>query len=500
MKAIILNAGKDTFESFNDTKPKCLVEIEGNSLLEVQINILYKCGVSDVAVVRGYKKEKINIPGIKYYDNDDYEDTNVLHSLFCARSEMNDEVLILYGDILFDENTIKILMESKSNISVGVMVNLNEALKHKKKIEYKDLEMLSFDSENRVKCIGKNLKLNNQDNIGLFMGMIKCTVKGAEILKRNYDRLSNYYSGQANVNKDILKKSWITDLLNEMTYIGIPLNCVMFEKGWIEINTIDDYNRAISDRNFICKLVKLKTDWGQRSKTYDKITWVNKNDTLDTMVQFGGNLNGKKILDLGTGTGKVLKTLKASYPDGSYYGVDLSKEMMDNIDKKYGFNLRVSKIEDLSCFENNFFDVVTGRMVLHHSENLNKALQEVNRILKPGGKFIVCEGTPPDRYSVSFYEEMFKFKEERHTFLLDDITNLMIKHNFKDITSKTIVLNDMSLNNWLNNAGVPFRNVDIIRKMHFEADLLVKEAYDMKIIEENDILMDWKFVVASGVK
>ncbi|KGM92781.1 hypothetical protein Z968_13185 [Clostridium novyi A str. 4552] len=94
---------------------------------------------------------------------------------------------------------------------------------------------------------------------------------------------------------------------------------------------------------------------------------------------------------------------------------------------------------------------------------------------------------------------MFKYKEDRHTFLVDDLTNLYINSNFKNIFSRTIVLNNMSLNNWLNNAGVPLRNIDIIRKMHFESDRLVKEAYDMNIIED-DIIMNWKFAVVCGTK
>ncbi|KIL09792.1 hypothetical protein SR42_08665 [Clostridium botulinum] len=94
---------------------------------------------------------------------------------------------------------------------------------------------------------------------------------------------------------------------------------------------------------------------------------------------------------------------------------------------------------------------------------------------------------------------MFKYKENRHTFLVDDLTNLFVNSGFNNIIAKTISLNNMSLNNWLNNAGVPFRNIDIIRKMHFEADKLIKQAYNMKIVE-NDIVMNWKFAIIYGTK
>lgn len=244
---------------------------------------------------------------------------------------------------------------------------------------------------------------------------------------------------------------------------------------------------------------KVLTNWEKRSCTYNTINWVNRNETLDSMIMFAGDVNEKKLLDLGTGTGKVLKSFKEIYPKANYYGLDRSLGMMSKIDSAYNFNLVEGKIENLSNFKDETFDVITARMVMHHSEDLNKAFKEVNRVLKKGGKFIICEGTPPNRDCVKFYEEMFKYKEDRHTFLLDDLTNLYINNNFSEIYSKTIVLSDMSLNNWLDNAGTPVENIEIIKKMHWEADDVVKEAYKMKEIND-DIFMNWKFVVICGEK
>lgn len=239
--------------------------------------------------------------------------------------------------------------------------------------------------------------------------------------------------------------------------------------------------------------------WNLRSEKYNKLKWVNKNNMLDDMIGFAGDVNGKKVLDLGTGTGKVLTHFKEKYPNGIYYGVDISKDMLNYIDKELGFNLNVCKMEELNIFEDNYFDVVTARMCMHHSENINKTFNEVRRVLKPGGRFIICEGTPPDRNSVDFYINMFKYKEERHTFLLDDLTNWYINEKFNDIFSKTIILENMSLNNWIENSGITEENKNIIKELHYNAPEHVKEAYSMKEKEE-DLIMNWKFVVVSGQK
>ena len=245
----------------------------------------------------------------------------------------------------------------------------------------------------------------------------------------------------------------------------------------------------------------IKTDWAKRAETYNNIKWVNNDETLNSMIEFCGDVNNKKVLDLGTGTGKVLRTLKGHFPNGEFYGVDISEEMMSKIDNKEEFNLSVSKIEELKEFKDNTFDVLTARMVFHHSEDLEKAMNEAYRVLKPNGRFILCEGTPPNKECVEFYKEMFKYKEDRHTFLVDDITNLMINSNFEDITSKTIVSKNMSLNNWIDNAGIPDENIKIIKEMHYEAyeNETLRKSYAMEK-RDNDMYMNWKFTVTCAIK
>lgn len=243
----------------------------------------------------------------------------------------------------------------------------------------------------------------------------------------------------------------------------------------------------------------IKTNWKERAQTYNNIKWVNNDATINAMIKMAGNLDDKTLLDLGTGTGKVLKSFYSVYPKCKYVGLDMSLDMMKVIEDDLVVELHEGVVENLKMFQNNSFDIITARMVLHHSTDIDKAFQEAYRVLKPGGKFIVCEGTPPNRHCVEFYEEMFQYKEERHTFLSDDLTNYYINTGFQSIKVDVIVLEDMSLNNWVDNAGTPIENVEIIKKMHYEADEHIKQAYEMKILED-DIIMKWKFCVIQGEK
>jgi len=499
MKAIILAAGEGSrLGTICEGQPKCLIKIEDNTLLEIQINTLHACGIDDIFIVRGYEGEKINIPGLKYYDNPDYSGTNMLHSLLCARKEMAGDVLILYADILYEEQVVRRIIESSHDIAVGVMVNWKEAIQQRSKVALEELEMVYFDSENRIQEIGKK-RTEEYETQGQFIGIVKCSGRGIDILKKNYDRLQKYYSGKPFGQAGVFEKAWVTDIFQEMTELGVPLHCVILERGWMEIDTPEDYERALTDTKFVRRLVKRKTDWNKRAKFYNSLDWVNKDELLSQVVEVAGVLKNEKVLDIGTGTGKVLIALKEQCPEADYYGVDISQSMLDKIEASYGFNLSIRTMEDLQGVKDSDFDLVTARMVFHHATNLEEAMNEVYRVLKPGGRFVLCEGNPPDRYSITFYKDMFRFKEDRITFLLDDLVNLFVRQKFREIASRTVILRDMSLNNWLENSGLPFRNVDIIKKMHYDCDISVQEAYNMKF-KNDDILMDWKFSIVLGIK
>ncbi|KPK76330.1 MAG: hypothetical protein AMJ79_06920 [Phycisphaerae bacterium SM23_30] len=499
MKAIILAAGEGSrLGEISNGRPKCLIDIEDNTLLEIQINSLYACGIDDIVIVRGYEKNKINVPGVKYFDNDDYARTNMLHSLFCARQELTGPVLILYSDIIYEPQVVERIMASTHDIAAGVMVNWKEAIRQRSGAALEELEMVYFDSENRIRQVGKT-QAAPYETQGQFIGIVKCSERGAQILRKNYDRIHNIYSGEPFGKAPVFEQAWLTDLFQEMTELGVPLHCVIIERGWMEIDTPADYQRALTDTQFVRRLIKVKTNWNHRAAVYNNLEWVNRDELLQTMVEMSGISKGQKVLDIGVGTGKVLLALKNHCPRAEYYGVDFSRAMLDRIDSVNGFQLLLREMEDLHGLADNKFDLITARMALHHAQNLDKAMSEIYRVLKPKGKIILCEGNPPDVYSVPFYKDMFRFKEDRITFLLDDLVNLLVKPGLQNITAKTVMLRDMSLNNWLDNSGLPFRNVDIIKKMHRQCDARIRNAYHMRF-HRDDILMDWKFSVVSALK
>src|SRR5262249_27498000 len=90
------------------------------TILERQIDVLNACGVKDIAIVRGYKKEAIKIPNVRHYDNDDFASTSEVVSLFRARKELGGPFVFLYGDILFERGHLEKLLKSPADVSILV--------------------------------------------------------------------------------------------------------------------------------------------------------------------------------------------------------------------------------------------------------------------------------------------------------------------------------------------------------------------------------------------
>jgi choline kinase len=244
-KAIIIAAGLGSrMKGYPEAQPKCLLELGNKSLLQRQISSYADAGISNISLVRGYKKECINFEGIKYFDNDDYENNNILNSLFYAEEEISGNVVISYSDILFEDTIVKRLLESKHDISIVVDIDWRGYYVDRKDHPIDEAENVIFDANNDVVKIGK-IMTNKEDVHGEFIGMLKLSPRGAEIFKQHFHRSKELYWDKPFQRATTFQKSYITDLIQEIADLGVSVHCVIIERGWKEIDTIEDYKKAL---------------------------------------------------------------------------------------------------------------------------------------------------------------------------------------------------------------------------------------------------------------
>ena len=196
MKAIIIAAGMgNRLNPLTNDQPKCMLEIRGKALLQHQIDIFRSCGIEEIAVVKGYEKEKIDIAGLKYYINDNYKNNNILCSLFYAEPALDDEVIFCYSDILFEKSVVERLLQSREDISLVVDIDWRGYYESRTDHPIEEAENVIFDADNYVVEIGKIIP--HKDAVhGEFIGMVKCTARGVEVIKRHFHRDKELFLGK----------------------------------------------------------------------------------------------------------------------------------------------------------------------------------------------------------------------------------------------------------------------------------------------------------------
>lgn len=109
LKAVILAAGGPGSLDFD--RPKALLKMNGKSILEHQLEAVRSVGVSDILIVRGYKKEELCVPGVTMIDNDKWASTDVAHSLSLAAATMDRPYLALYSDVFFKRYLLRAMLD-----------------------------------------------------------------------------------------------------------------------------------------------------------------------------------------------------------------------------------------------------------------------------------------------------------------------------------------------------------------------------------------------------
>jgi len=256
--AIIAAAGfeKQLLPLIED-KPKCLLDIKGKTILDRQISALNECDIKEIALVRGYKKEAISLPNIRYYDNDRYEETGELVSLFCAENELRGRTIVLYGDIIFETAILEKLLKSPADIALVVdLAWFDQEQLHAQPTHFNpDLVSLAAppgksylsrfvmpEGEHQVVKIGQQLPRELAH--GEFIGIAMFSEKGTQALCEYYHKAYKQHQSSPFHESASLAKASFTDMLQELIDQGYRIQAVPIFKGWMEVDSFEEYQKA----------------------------------------------------------------------------------------------------------------------------------------------------------------------------------------------------------------------------------------------------------------
>ena len=248
---IIPAAGEDpSLSSILNGKPKSMFEIAGKTLLDWQISALNSNNLTNITVITGYKSREMKAEGITFQENKNYKRGSELHSLMEARKKMTSGFIMLYSDILFEENIMSKILACQGDIVLVVdntmqyhapetnkiqdfVISKNKHLPTRRKI--------GFACENIISKIGS--KLNPETATHEFIGLAKFTKTGAEQLLQTYEDCVKNYHGKLQ-EADNINQFKFTDLIQEMIDRGYVANFLEIHKGWLEIHSTEDIELA----------------------------------------------------------------------------------------------------------------------------------------------------------------------------------------------------------------------------------------------------------------
>jgi len=233
MKAVILSAGQGKrLLPLTTDCPKCILPVQGRSLIEWQIDELAKCGIDQVTVVLGFRADKVErilherygSHRVKTIYNAAYAVSDNLVSCWAAHDEMRSDFVLLNGDTLFEAAVMQRLLDTHDR-------PVTVAISHKSDYDADDMKV-ELDGCRLVK-IGKDLLPDQID--GESIGMILFRGQGPRLFRDALEKTLRIPSAQT---------KWYLSVIDEMARSMPVWTCSMKGLQWCEVDYPADLKLA----------------------------------------------------------------------------------------------------------------------------------------------------------------------------------------------------------------------------------------------------------------
>ena len=240
-RAIVLAASRgDKFAELTENRPKAMLPINGKPLLSRLTDRFRKANVKKIIVVSGYKSRSISVPNIHLIENLDFESNQELASLNLAQTHFNEDMVILYGDLLFRGYVLKGLLESKRELTIVV----DSSKRSKEQEEDNDFAFCSIEDNRELwgqdvllEHIDPEPKHKGRNCSGRWVGMVRVHGAGRDWIEAAIE--------------DLKKLSTFDDLdlghlLNKIIENGHPVRVIYIHGHWLNVNSLRDLEHARS--------------------------------------------------------------------------------------------------------------------------------------------------------------------------------------------------------------------------------------------------------------
>jgi phosphoenolpyruvate phosphomutase len=217
-----------------------MVRIGQQPLLSHILSGYHAVGIKEIAVVRGYAKQAVNLAGPFYVDNDDFAATGELHSLALgikAREWGDSGLIVSYGDVLFRKYILQNLLDTDADLVIAVDTQWQDSVNRNRDVDYVHCSLpYSRDHYNRaVRLKRVSGDLEAAAIHGEWMGFLRISGAALPIVRAALDAILA-------VPENRLAK--IPMLLNRLAEQHQEIRVIYTSGNWLDIDSLEDVVNA----------------------------------------------------------------------------------------------------------------------------------------------------------------------------------------------------------------------------------------------------------------
>ena len=234
--AIILAASRGSaMGGLTEEMPKSMLKIKEKPILSHIVDVYNNHDIKDITVVRGFHKDAIDLPSLRYVDNDDYADTSELVSFEKALLgvNLNQDLFVSFGDVLFKPHLLQLMDGFEDDVVIVVDTQWKDSVNKERAADYvhcsESHSRDSYSHEIFLKVSAENLDPKIID--GEWMGVAKFSKKIIPILNESMNKM------RKETDFDVAK---FHHLFTHLVAEGTKVKVVYTTGHWLDIDTLED--------------------------------------------------------------------------------------------------------------------------------------------------------------------------------------------------------------------------------------------------------------------
>jgi len=223
--------------------PKCFAEVAGQRILDWTEKAFRDNGIDEICFIGGYRIEKVQdqYPHFTFRHNADWQNNNILLSLFHAEDLMDGPFICCYSDILFTSDVVERILANDEDVSLVVDTDWLKRYEHRTEHPSDDAEKVTVQN-GVVTSVHRDIV--EADAHGEYIGVAKFSNDAAANLKEFFHKRKEEFAGKPYREAKSFEKAYFIHLLEDMIESGERMTHVDTPGGYIEIDTQQDFEYA----------------------------------------------------------------------------------------------------------------------------------------------------------------------------------------------------------------------------------------------------------------